>query len=523
MTNFKSRILQALTIIIIILLASLCLRPHMDWKLDMTENGDNCYLTTLDNITYVFPEKDFNKKQASNYVSSISQILEYADKIFPTDNSAYSLRIGFTDSAIQLDKTNPNYDDLWEAVKQVHSLSVDKAEYYGLFAVYAKQHNLVDDDFAFDMTDTLNEDNLYLLDFTLPMLDNVYFDKDQAHINRQIVIAFSDWYVQTNSLDNYQTICQSKPDMSPQLVEAKNEWLRSIGSELTYSEYGKIQFHYTNTDDATYKIETDDAVWLWSDADVQSLGYKEMIKNHNIIEPLRIQDFADARDFLKDYLPEKLDKVYIKTQFTSGADSYSAYTPNDSTITLTDGWTEAGRSLLHEYCHYLTVGDDRILSNGTLFDECYAVELSSIELENRMKERALLDYFGEDSLKDMGYWDNITNEYSSRLGTYRDALKNMTARNICTDTGIDTDTDIDIGTDIDTGTDTNIDTPLTLDALSYAEQGALSKYIIETKSFDYFVEMTQTQYNYEAYLGESLNELYSKTQEWLTTKTQTSR
>ena len=86
MTNFKSRILQALTIIIIILLASLYLRPHMDWKLDMTENGDNCYLTTLDNITYIFPEKDFNKKQASNYVSSISQILEYADKIFPTDN-----------------------------------------------------------------------------------------------------------------------------------------------------------------------------------------------------------------------------------------------------------------------------------------------------------------------------------------------------------------------------------------------------------------------------------------------------
>ena len=126
-----------------------------------------------------------------------------------------------------------------------------------------------------------------------------------------------------------------------------------------------------------------------------------------------------------------------------------------------------------------------------------------------MKERALLDYFGEDNLKYMGYWDNCTNEYSSRLGTYRDALKNMTARNICTDTGIDTGTDID--------------TPLTLDTLSYAEQGALAKYLIETKSFDYFVEMTQTQYNYETYLGESLNELYSKTQEWLTTKTQTSR
>ena len=233
MTNFKSHILQALTIIIIILLASLYLRPHMDWKLDMTENGDNCYLTTLDNITYIFPEKDFNKKQASHYVSSISQILEYADKIFPTDNSAYSLRIGFIGSAIQLDETNPNYDDLWEAVKQVHSPSIDKAEYYGLFAVYAKQHNLIDDDFAFDMTDTLNEDNLYLLDFTLPMLDDVYFDKNQAHINRQIVTAFSNWFIQTNSIGDYENLCQNEPDMSSLLVEVKNDWLNSIGSELT--------------------------------------------------------------------------------------------------------------------------------------------------------------------------------------------------------------------------------------------------------------------------------------------------
>ena len=85
MTNFKSRILQALTIIIIILLASLFLRPHMDWKLDRTENGDNCYLTTLDNITYIFPEKDFNKKQASNYVSSISQMLESALQTAPSN------------------------------------------------------------------------------------------------------------------------------------------------------------------------------------------------------------------------------------------------------------------------------------------------------------------------------------------------------------------------------------------------------------------------------------------------------
>lgn len=521
MASLKSRILQSLIIIIIIPVLSIFMYQNITLNQYKFEQDNNYYSTTINNITFIFSDSNFNQKQASHYVSSISKMLNYSNKVFSTNNKNYCLKIGFVDSVIQLNKDMPSYDDLWEVIKQFHSPSIDNAEYYGLFAVYAKQHNLIDDDFTFDQTNTFDEDNLYLLDFTLPMLDDIYFDKDQAHINRQIVTAFASWYIQTNSMSQYESLCQNQPDMSSQLVEAKNAWLSSIGSELTYSEYGKIQFHYVNTDGATYQIETDDAVWLWTDADVQDLGYKEMVKNYNIIEPLRIQDFTDARDFLKDYLPQKLDKVYIKTQFTSDAASYSAYTPNDSTITLADGWTEAGRSLLHEYCHYLTVGKDRILSNGTLFDECYAVELSSIELKNRMKERALLDYFGEDSLKDMGYWDNSTNEYSSRLGTYRDALKTMTARNIGIGTDADTDTDIDTSTDIDTGTD--IDTPLTLDTLSYAEQGTLSKYIIETKSFDYFVEMTQTQYNYETYLGESLNELYTKAQEWLTTKTQASR
>ena len=81
-----------------------------------------------------------------------------------------------------------------------------------------------------------------------------------------------------------------------------------------------------------------------------------------------------------------------------------------------------------------------------------------------MKETFLVMHFGEDYLKDVGYWDNSSNQFSSKLGTYRDALQ-------ASETTIKSDS-------------------LSLHTLSYAEQGVLAKYLIEEESLDYLVKMT---------------------------------
>lgn len=395
-----------------------------------------------------------------------------------------------------MNENGPTYSDLWEIVKDSHLSCMDAAETFGLFAVYAKRHHLTNDSLL-NTTDSdiseirnilNNEDSLYLLDFTLPMIDDIYFDREQSLFNRKAIIAFSNWFIKTYSFHDYEKLCRNLSDDSSQLISVKNDWLQSLGCSPQYAEYGKIFFQYANTELSTYKIEAEDAVWFWADTDVQKLGYQEMVRNHVILEPLRIQDFADARAFLKDYLPDNLEKVKIQTQFNTEIRSYYSYL-KDQTIVLADGWCEAGRSLLHEYCHFLTIGEGRILPYKGVFEEWYAVVMSSIQLENRMKETFLLMYYGEDYLKEKGYWDYETNRFSSKLGTYRFTLENRNYE------------------------DENV--KLWNEQLNYGEWGVLAEYIIEKESFDYFVRLSQEQYHYESFLGMTLNELYAEMISWL--------
>lgn len=474
---------------------------HFNWKQDVMSKDDisiPCYSTTIQNTTYYFPQENFDIKVANKYVSSISKILEYSDTFFSTPVSNEPIYVGFDSNSIPLNDKGPSYEDLWSVVKTRHLSCIDSAEIFGLFAVYSKQNHLTDDSFL-NLTDaelseiknTLSADNsIYLLDFTLPMIEDVYFNEEETSNHQKMVFAFSDWYVNTYTFQDYEKLCSNISTKDSQLEALKNDWLHSLGCSSHYSEFGKIKFQYAYTELSTYKIDKDDVTWFWSDSDVQQLGYQEMVRNYLILEPLREQDFADARLFLKDYLPDGIEKVNIQTQFSSSDYPYSAYDSSHShTIYLVEGWIEAGRSLLHEYCHFLTIGENRILPVSGFFADWYAVEISSIELKNRMKETFLVMHFGEDYLKDVGYWDNSSNQFSSKLGTYRDALQ-------ASETTIKSDS-------------------LSLHTLSYAEQGVLAKYLIEEESLDYLVKMTQEQYNYEKILGKTLDDLYNDMLSWL--------
>lgn len=117
MTSLKSRILQSLIIIIIIPVLSIFMYQNITLNQYKFEQDNNYYSTTINNITFIFSDSNFNQKQASHYVSSISKMLNYSNTVFSTDNKNYCLKIGFVDSVIQLNKDMPSYDDLWEVIK----------------------------------------------------------------------------------------------------------------------------------------------------------------------------------------------------------------------------------------------------------------------------------------------------------------------------------------------------------------------------------------------------------------------
>lgn len=169
------------------------------------------------------------------------------------------------------------------------------------------------------------EENINFLDFNLPMIEAVYFNEEEADTTRLAVKEFAVWYKDQNAFAELEELCRkagSKDDeVQEKLTESKNEWLKDIGSEKTYQEMGKIAFQYNNyegfyansrtnnTAHATYKIEQEDAIWLWDDDDVRSLTYKEMVENYMELEQLRRFDFAEARAYLKNIYRKILIKL----------------------------------------------------------------------------------------------------------------------------------------------------------------------------------------------------------------------
>ncbi len=284
------------------------------------------------------------------------------------------------------------------------------------------------------------------------------------------------------------------------LEQRKNEWLTSIGCTVEYKEFSKILFQYNNYTDivprASYKIEEEDCVWLWDDEDVTTYGYEYMVENYNRIEPLREEDFAEAREYLSAYLPDKLEKVKIKTNFAiSDVSSISEYVVARQTIEVPRGWEEASFSLLHEYCHYLTVGEGKLLDSKSVFLEWYSAGLSGFILQN--KEVSLLtDYIDKEYLRELGIWNDKDNCCQLSTLYKRGAMRMYYEKK--------------------SQNENKESFFVSFGGLSYGERGTLFFYVTETYGFEKMIELGKHEdTGFEEVLGITFQELYFDMIDWL--------
>lgn len=512
-------------LLFLVLFIGLAHRPHardfdigtVEWKekevFPGKWHGFSTY-TTYQGIEYDFNSENFDEESARELIGKISDFISYTDSFFDSPTQDLTVYLGFqsdnnasfrTPLCITDGKTL-TFDDLWCLVKKTHPGNPSCAEQYGLFFAYCIDNDIL----SYDNSDThsnelqsfySDKEHLYLLDFTLPMLETTYFSQEDSAIEKESVKAFSLWYVDSYSFDAYEKLCHSLEQSydHESLVNEKNKWLKSIGCNSTYSELGKINFGYNHTDHAkdscTYRIESDDAIWLWDDADVAAVGYLDMVKNYNIIEPLRVLDFQDARDYLDGYLPENLNKVYILTQFEKEHDvntSRSCYFPDKETIKVVLGWYEVPYCLLHEYCHHLTYGPDKIVPTiqHPYLVEWFPTVMANIELENRESSIAYVSYLGKNLVRKRGYWDDKNDCYSGTLGTYRQALERYSQR-------------------FDSATG-NLNVPAISD-IGYSESASMAKYITDTYGFDKLVALSTANGDFEKILGTSFGQVYQDT------------
>ncbi|MBE5907074.1 MAG: hypothetical protein E7277_09920, partial [Lachnospiraceae bacterium] len=358
-------------------------------------------VTTYDGIDYNFKEDVFEEATAKEFIEKESVLVKYADKILGKRRDGTDIYVNEWMDGEKVNIENGiTFDALWTGLNRVHKAT--GLEQYGLFYLYCESNHLIavedekvsDDAIAAFFSE---KKNMFLLDFCVPMMDARIFNAEQVRMTKAAVKAFSMWYMKQKSLEAYEKLSGNWESAEPnELEEAKNAWLKSIDCKVNYKEFSKIAYKPCNRGwedmhgdrniyQADYEIERNDAIWCFYNRDFKKLGYKEMVRNYNRMEPKREKDFEEAREFLEDYLPAEMKKVEIYADFQNTASANGFEMPSKNAIVLGVSWMSAMGCLLHEYVHYLTMSKDCILdmSYSRFCYEGVAEWVANMALENR--------------------------------------------------------------------------------------------------------------------------------------------
>ena len=137
-----------------------------------------------------------------------------------------------------------------------------------------------------------------------------------------------------------------------------------------------------------YRVVSESAVLYLSGEDIDLLGEETYYAGmYRLLENME-EDFAEAREVLKDYLKEEIPPIDIHTYFaeteksSQGTGAY--YDSLRREIKLLGDWEQASFSLLHEYVHYLTWDCFRYPMSWGFWSEGIAEYISRMVCTNRM-------------------------------------------------------------------------------------------------------------------------------------------
>lgn len=360
-------------------------------------------------------------------------------------------------------------------------------------------------------------EQLYLLDFTLPMMETYYFEEETVEYVQAAAVAFVEYCIdEYDAAEAYQMCMDTSEEGRVKLVELKNEWLAHIGVTEEYSECGKLLFEYNDvreTADYPYVIKEESANWYFSPADIKNEGYCTFVEEYLKVAPVAEIDFAEAREVLKDYILKDVPPVDIFTFFykvdevTMGA----VYSHVEERVCIYTDWRSGLKySLLHEYIHYLTVGENKLFEKAIGLVEGVTDEIATFECENHLKKMYYQELmsdeeYGEENhifAKEIGALIPDTNELDVEVyyyylakfyyelephtGEYKAIMWDMTSKPEKT----------------------------TLGSLSYQEAGSMSKYLVEQYGLDATLKHCKNVAELEELTGKSFLELYETWALW---------
>ncbi len=355
------------------------------------------------------------------------------------------------------------------------------------------------------------EDNLYLLDFALPMFETHYFEEETVQYAKDAAAAFVGYCIQTQGIEKAYELCDTSK--AEELVALKNDWLAELGVTAAYEQFTDLVFSYNNGGDTDfpYVIKGELANWYFQKEDVVENGYKTFIEECEAINPLMTADFSDAQQVLKAYTGDEVPAVDIYTVFTEN-EKYSAYSqyaaiynPQSDGIFLFRDWVKTRENLLHEYVHYLTLGNGKAFSsasNGLV--EGWTEAVAVFSCENRMKTEYLTKYVSEEELaayQEVGVWDEERNQVDLQKLCYYWGAYFVQAD--------ETFEYGSLGQQIITKPE-----KITLYAMSYDAGASLAEYLTEQYGMDAVISACMEQGKIEELCGKSFEDIYNDWAVW---------
>ena len=387
---------------------------------------------------------------------------------------------------------------------QVYGLALEAYEAAGIGTV-----NLVHDNA--ELAEYFSEeDNLYLLDFALPMFETQYFEEETVQYVKDAAAAFVGYCIQTQGIEKAYELCDTS--RAEELAALKNDWLAELGVTAAYEQFTNLVFSYNNGGDTDfpYVIKGELANWYFQKEDVVENGYKTFVEECEAINPLMTADFSDAQQVLKAYTGDEVPAVDIYTVFTEN-EKYSAYSqyaaiynPQSDGIFLFRDWVKTRENLLHEYVHYLTLGNGKTFSSASGLVEGWTEAVAVFSCENRMKAEYLTKYVSEEELaayQKVGVWDEENNQ--------------VDLQKLCYYWGnyfVEADETFEygsLGQQIITKPE-----QITLYALSYQAGASLAEYLTEQYGMDAVISACMEQGKIEELCGKSFEDIYNDWAVW---------
>lgn len=257
-----------------------------------------------------------------------------------------------------------------------------------------------------------DESNLYILDFSRPVMENIIVDKDTSAISLDAARSFSSYIESEYGFNKLIELAKTKIN-DEEKVRVKNEWLKTLGIDVSYSPTAPF-FFIKNEDRYTkgkwpYYIESDSYNLYISANDIKRYGYGNYFYYYTLTSDYWEEDLKGARDiFLKtdiDVPPIDIFTAFVKDEGLIGEGAIY----KDGKMFLFKDFMQGLSAYEHEYTHFLqeivygeaAFGDD-ISPEIKALKEGYATELDYYEYDHLAYSACL----NKDDINQLGLWDN---------------------------------------------------------------------------------------------------------------------